>query len=61
MFSEFKFTVVHLFALIYMGALIAAAFGFGRLEITAGDFFAQAALVLTGVGLYHSKGPGHNV
>jgi hypothetical protein len=48
--------VVHLFAAFYLIVMTIAWFTSNR--VTSGDYFAQSALVLTSIGLYHAPPPG---
>lgn len=48
---------VYAFAGLYVVALTLAWLLFDPPRVTNGDYFAQFALVLTAIGLYHSESP----
>jgi hypothetical protein len=52
--------VVHVFAAFYLVVLTVAWFIGNNKMISSSDYIAQAALVLTSIGLYHAPPPGRN-
>jgi hypothetical protein len=50
--------IVHGFAAFYLIVMTLAWLGVGRRSLTNPEYFAQSALVLTSIGLYHATPPG---
>lgn len=56
--ADFKVYAVYAFAFVYLSIL---SYGFLLTDpprVSSGDFFAQAALLMAGIGLYNANPPG---